>query len=57
MKFVKFPSRGGNCLVVAGRIAYLRKHEDGQTGIGMVGGDHLLVAGSLEGAAAAILAD
>ena len=26
MKFVKFPSRGGDYLVVAGQIAYLRKH-------------------------------
>jgi len=56
MKFVKFPSRGGDYLVVAGQIAYLRKHEDGQTKIGMVGGDYLLVAGSLEETAAAILA-
>jgi hypothetical protein len=35
----------------------LRKHEDGQTKIGMVGGDYLLVAGSLEETAAAILAE
>ena len=56
MKFVKFPSRGGDYLVVAGQIAYLRKHEDGQTKIGMVGGDYLLVAGSLEETKAAILA-
>ncbi len=57
MKFVKFPSRGGDYLVVAGQIAYLRKHEDGQTKIGMVGGDYLLVAGLLDETAAAILAD
>ena len=57
MKFVKFPSRGGDYMVVADQIAYLRKHEDGQTKIGMVGGDYLLVAGSLEETAAAILAE
>ena len=56
MKFVKFPSRGGDYLVVAGQIAYLRKHEDGQTKIGMVGGDYLLVAGNLDEIAATILA-
>ena len=54
MKFVKFPSRGGDYLVVAGQIAYLRKHEDGQTKIGMVGGDSLLVAGSLEKSAVVV---
>ena len=56
MKFVKFPSRGGNYLVVAGQIAYLRTHENGQTKVVMVGGDYLLVAGSIEETAAAILA-
>ena len=56
MKFVKLSSRGGDYLVVAGQIAYLRKHEDGQVKIGMVGGDYLLVAGSLDETAAAILA-
>ena len=57
MKFVKFPSRGGDYLVVADQIAYLRTHENGQTKIGMVGGDYLLVAGTLEETAAAILAE
>jgi hypothetical protein len=54
MKFVKFPSRGGNYMVVTGQIAYLRTHEDGQTKIGMVGGDYLLVAGTIEETAATI---
>ena len=56
MKFVKFPSRGGDYLVVADQIAYLRVHENGQTKIGMVGGDYLLVTGSLEETKAVILA-
>jgi hypothetical protein len=56
MKFVKFPSRGGDYLVVAGQIAYLRTHENGQTKVGMVGGDYLLVSGGIEETATAILA-
>lgn len=56
MKFIKFPSRGGDYLVVADQIAYLRTHENGQTKIGMVGGDYLLVAGSIEETKATILA-
>ena len=56
MKFVKFPSRGGDYLVVADQIAYLRTHENGQTKIGMVGGDYLLVSGSIEETKAVILA-
>jgi hypothetical protein len=56
MKFVKFPSRGGDYLVVTDQISYLRTHENGQTKIGLVGGDYLLVAGSIEETAAAIRA-
>ena len=56
MQFVKFPSRGGDYLVVADQIAYLRTHENGQTKIGMVGGDYLLVSGSIEETKAVILA-
>ena len=56
MKFVPLKSRGGDYLVVAQNIAYLRTHEDGQTKVGMVGGDYLLVAGPIEQTAAAILA-
>lgn len=56
MKFVSLKSRGGNYLVVAENIAWLRTHEDGQTKVGVVGGDYLLVAGSIEETAAAILA-
>ena len=56
MKFVSLKSRGGNYLVVAENIAWLRSHEDGQTKVGVVGGDSLLVAGTIEDTAAAILA-
>jgi hypothetical protein len=56
MKFVLLKSRGGNYLVVAEQIAYLRSHENGQTKVGVIGGDSLLVAGSIEETAAAILA-
>ena len=56
MKFVLLKSRGGDYLVVAQQIAYLRSHENGQTKVGVIGGDSLLVAGSIEETAAAILA-
>ncbi len=55
MKFVLLRSRGGDYLVVAENIAWLRSHENGQTKVGVVGGDSLLVAGSIEETAAAIL--
>jgi hypothetical protein len=56
MKFVLLRSRGGDYMVVAGNVAWLRSHENGQTKVGVVGGDSLLVAGSIEETAAAILA-
>ena len=56
MKFVPLKSRGGDYLVVVANIAWLRTDENGQTRIGIVGGDSLLVAGSMEETAAAILA-
>lgn len=56
MKFVLLKSRGGDYLIVAENVAWLRTHEDGQTKIGVVGGDSLLVAGSIQETAAAILA-
>ena len=56
MKFVMLNSRGGDYLVVAENIAWLRSHENGQTKVGIVGGDSLLVAGSIEETAAKILA-
>jgi periplasmic protein TonB len=48
MKFVALHSRGGNYLVVASNVAWLRSAENGQTQIGIVGGQPLLVAGSME---------
>lgn len=55
MKFVSLPSRGGNYLVVAQNIAWLRADENGQTKVGIVGGSPLLVTGSIEEVAAQIL--
>lgn len=55
MKFVKLHSRGGNYLVVASNIAWLRSAENGQTSVGMVGGQPLLVVGSIEEVAEQIL--
>jgi hypothetical protein len=56
MKFILLKSRGGDYLVVAENVAWLRSHENGQTRVGVVGGDSLLVAGSIEETAATILA-
>ncbi len=57
MKFVLLESRGGNYLVVAQNIAWLRTGENGQTNVGMVGSNALLVNGSIEEVAAKILND
>jgi hypothetical protein len=54
MKFVLLKSRGGDYLVAAANVAYLRTHENGQTKVGLVGGDSILVAGSVEETAAAL---
>jgi hypothetical protein len=56
MKFGSLKSRGGDYLVVAENIAWLRTHENGQTKVGIVGSDALLVAGTIEETAATILA-
>jgi periplasmic protein TonB len=56
MKFVLLESRGGNYLVVAENIAWLRTGENGQTNVGMVGGSPLLVTGSIEEVATKVLA-
>lgn len=47
MKFVELKSRGGDYFVVAANIAYLRTDENGQTKVGLIGGDSLLVVGSM----------
>ncbi len=57
MKFVHLHSRGGDYFVVAANIAYLRADENGQTKVGLVGGDSLLVVGGLNEVAAKVLAD
>ncbi len=57
MKFVALKSHGGDYLVVASNIAWLRAHENGQTLVGVVGGLPIQVAGSIEQIAAAILAE
>lgn len=54
MKLVPIHSRGGNYMVALQNIAYLRNDENGQTKIGMVGGDSLLVVGKMEEIAAII---
>jgi hypothetical protein len=54
MKFVHLKSRGGDYLVVAANIAYLRADENGQTKVGLVGGDTLLVVGSMQEVAAQV---
>jgi hypothetical protein len=56
MKFIPLKSRGGDYLVVASNVAWLRTHENGQTQVGMVGGAPILVAGTIEEIAATILA-
>lgn len=55
MEFVPLASRGGNYLVVASNVAWLRTGENGQTLVGIVGGQPLLVAGSMEETAKTIL--
>ena len=56
MKLVPIHSRGGDYLVALQNIAYLRNDENGQTKIGMVGGDSLLVVGEMKDIAAMIAA-
>ncbi|MFM5923819.1 MAG: hypothetical protein ACKOPG_06505 [Novosphingobium sp.] len=56
MKFVSLKSRGGDYLVVTSNIAWLRTDENGQTKVGIVGGNPLLVAGTIEEVARTILA-
>lgn len=57
MKFVELKSRGGNYLVVASNIAWLRTGENGQTMVGIVGSSPLQVNGSIEEVAAMILVE
>ncbi|WP_164474694.1 hypothetical protein [Aurantiacibacter marinus] len=54
MKFVSLKSRGGNYLVVAQNIAWLRTDENGQTKVGIVGSTPLLVEGNIDDIAAQV---
>lgn len=54
MKFVLLHSRGGNYLVVAENIAWLRSAVNGQTNVGIIGSTPLLVDGSIEEVAATV---
>ncbi|NNC52665.1 MAG: hypothetical protein HKO08_06475 [Erythrobacter sp.] len=56
MKFVQLESRGGNYMVVASNVAWLRVGENGQTLVGIVGGQPLLVSGAPESVAQKLLA-
>ena len=56
MKFVELKSRGGDYLIVAANVAWLRTAENGQTAVGIIGSTPLLVAGTIDEVAAAILA-
>ncbi len=57
MKFIELQSRGGNYLVVAANVAWLRTAENGQTAVGIIGSTPLLVNGTIDKVAASILAD
>jgi len=57
MKFILFKSRGGDYMVAIANIAFLRTDENGQTKIGMVGGESLLVTGTMDETLAIILAN
>ena len=48
MKFIHLKSRGGDYMVVAQNVAWLRAHENGQTKVGMIGSEAIQVAGTIE---------
>ena len=56
MKFILLKSRGGDYMVVASNVAWLRTAENGQTMVGMVGGTPILVDGSMDDIESTILA-
>lgn len=56
MKFIPLKSRGGDYLVVASNVAWLRTGENGQTLVGIIGSSPLQVTGSIDEVAAVILA-
>jgi hypothetical protein len=48
MKFITLNSRGGNYMVIASNVAWLRTAENGQTMVGMVGGTPIVVDGTID---------
>jgi protein TonB len=56
MKFVLLKSLGGDYMVVVDNVAWLRAAENNQTNVGIVGGNPLLVSGTIQETAATILA-
>jgi hypothetical protein len=57
MKFISLKSRGGDYLIVAENVAWLRSHENGQTKVGIIGSEAIQVSGTIEEVAALILAE
>lgn len=57
MKFVELKSRGGDYMVVASNVAWLRTGENGQTLVGIIGSSPLLVTGSMQEVASQIERD
>ena len=57
MKFVELKSRGGDYLVVASNVAWLRTGENGQTLVGIIGSSPLLVTGTMQEVASQIVRD
>ena len=57
MKFVELKSRGGDYMVVASNVAWLRTGENGQTLVGIIGSSPLLVTGTMQEVASQIVRD
>ena len=48
MKFVPFAARAGKVMIVANNVTFIRFHENNQVKIGLIGGDFILVDGTVE---------
>ena len=48
MKFVSFAARAGKVMIVASNVTFVRFHENNQVKVGLVGGDSILVDGTVE---------
>lgn len=55
MKFVSFAARAGKVMIVANNVTFVRFHENNQVKVGLVGGDFILVDGTVEEIAAKFL--